>query len=410
MSGTLRFAPGETSKTIDVPILGDLVLEPDETVELTLSNPGGAIIGAATALGTIRDDDDHTPPVLTVPATIVIVTTSPAGAVVDYSATATDDHDPNPTVACNPESGSLFPIGTTTVWCAATDRSGNTTQATFEIRVERDLPPTLILPADITTTESRAFSGGATVAYSATAMDDRDVNPTVACAPPSGSFFGVGTTVVSCIATDSAGNQATGSFRITVLRAARSFVPLTVEVVSPTSGGVSVVLDRGVNGTTNSARCLTACTWDLLLNYPTVLTVEGLTAGGPFFQRWEGCDAVDGASCYVTMAGARLVRAIFDTTLPGLAHGACIWASLPRPGQRDVWVYGCIWEWTTGLTGGFLSMAEAWAPYWTAVAFAPSSIDWNSTSLTFDGIGISGLGTPGSATRPNGQTLRVIAA
>ncbi len=64
-SNTLTFAPGETSKTIDVVVTGDLVPEANETFVVTLSNPtnantnGTAIIenNADTAIGTIQNDD-----------------------------------------------------------------------------------------------------------------------------------------------------------------------------------------------------------------------------------------------------------------------------------------------------------------------------------------------------------------
>jgi hypothetical protein len=56
-SGTLTFAPGETVQTVDVPIVGDTTLEPDETFTLTLSNPVNATLGTATATGTITNDD-----------------------------------------------------------------------------------------------------------------------------------------------------------------------------------------------------------------------------------------------------------------------------------------------------------------------------------------------------------------
>ncbi|HAX85517.1 MAG TPA: hypothetical protein DCY91_04425, partial [Cyanobacteria bacterium UBA11370] len=43
---TVNFADGETSKTVAIPIINDAIIEPDETVQLTLTNPtGGAIIG-----------------------------------------------------------------------------------------------------------------------------------------------------------------------------------------------------------------------------------------------------------------------------------------------------------------------------------------------------------------------------
>ena len=56
-SGTLRFAPGEASKTIPVPTVEDTVEEQTETFTVTLSNPGGATIQDGTATGTITDDN-----------------------------------------------------------------------------------------------------------------------------------------------------------------------------------------------------------------------------------------------------------------------------------------------------------------------------------------------------------------
>jgi uncharacterized delta-60 repeat protein len=57
LSGTLVFAPGQTSKTISVTINGDTKDEYDETFSLNLSNPLGATIAVAQAFGTIQNDD-----------------------------------------------------------------------------------------------------------------------------------------------------------------------------------------------------------------------------------------------------------------------------------------------------------------------------------------------------------------
>jgi probable HAF family extracellular repeat protein len=56
-SGTLTFAPGETSKTITVPVYGDRLGEPNETFFVNLSNPTNATIADGQGLGTILDDE-----------------------------------------------------------------------------------------------------------------------------------------------------------------------------------------------------------------------------------------------------------------------------------------------------------------------------------------------------------------
>ena len=54
-SGTLTFAAGETSKTVEVATLADRTLDDGETLTLTLSGASGADIGDGEAVGTIAD-------------------------------------------------------------------------------------------------------------------------------------------------------------------------------------------------------------------------------------------------------------------------------------------------------------------------------------------------------------------
>ena len=175
---------------------------------------------ASTAGGTSSDSFnvtvvDTTPPVLTLPGTINKGATSPAGAVVTFSATATDLVDGSITVFCNPSSGSTFVIGTTVVQCTATDSRFNSTSGSFLVVVSADVtPPVLTLPANITAEATSA--SGAVVTYTATAIDDFDGPVPVTCTPASGSTFPLGTTTVQCSAQDAAGNVAHGSFTVTV--------------------------------------------------------------------------------------------------------------------------------------------------------------------------------------------------
>jgi hypothetical protein len=56
-SGTLTFAPGETTKTILVTLNGDTTFEPSEDYGVTLSAPLHATLGTGTGTGTIANDD-----------------------------------------------------------------------------------------------------------------------------------------------------------------------------------------------------------------------------------------------------------------------------------------------------------------------------------------------------------------
>ncbi|MGV0024306.1 DUF4347 domain-containing protein [Phormidesmis priestleyi] len=57
-AGTLNFLPGETRKTFRIAITDDTIGEPNETINLTLSNPTGGILeNQSTAIVTIADND-----------------------------------------------------------------------------------------------------------------------------------------------------------------------------------------------------------------------------------------------------------------------------------------------------------------------------------------------------------------
>jgi hypothetical protein len=165
---------------------------------------------------------DTTPPVVTVPGPITNEATSPDGAVVTFDATAEDAKDGSVEVSCTPPSGSTFPIGTTSVSCSATDAAGNTSTETFSVTVEDNTAPSITAPPNITV--EAAGPNGAAVQYgtaeanscSATDIADRTLDITYSGGLPSGSTFPIGTTQISCTATDSSGNSSTATFSVTV--------------------------------------------------------------------------------------------------------------------------------------------------------------------------------------------------
>lgn len=67
-TGTINFAVGETSKTITLDILGDAAIEPNETINITLSNPSGL---------------DATPTIITAVATTTVINDDSAGIAVN---------------------------------------------------------------------------------------------------------------------------------------------------------------------------------------------------------------------------------------------------------------------------------------------------------------------------------------
>jgi uncharacterized repeat protein (TIGR03803 family) len=62
-SGMLTFAPGVTSRTISVAVLGDTLQEPNETLFVNLTTPVAALVARSQAVGTIVDDGDVNPSV-----------------------------------------------------------------------------------------------------------------------------------------------------------------------------------------------------------------------------------------------------------------------------------------------------------------------------------------------------------
>jgi hypothetical protein len=162
---------------------------------------------------------DQTKPTVTVPADITAEATGPSGATVTYiGVTASDDVDGPLTATCSKASGTVFPLGTTTVLCSAKDTAGNIGDNTFTVTVKDTTAPIVTVSAARTATATSA--AGATVTYTApTASDIVDGAVAASCDKASGSAFALGVTTVTCTATDKAGNKDTKSFTVTVTAA-----------------------------------------------------------------------------------------------------------------------------------------------------------------------------------------------
>lgn len=184
---------------------------------------------------------DTTPPTLNLPSNITAEATGPSGAVVTYSATASDNLDASLIFGCSPASGSTFPLGTTTVTCTAQDDADNTASGGFNVTVQDTTPPVLTLPADITL--EATSPAGAIATFSATAIDIVDGSISVTCVPPSGSTFPLGTTSVNCSVSDANGNTSSGSFNVTVQDTTAPVISPVADINIVTANKFGVVLN-----------------------------------------------------------------------------------------------------------------------------------------------------------------------
>ena len=199
---------------------------------------------------------DDTPPQIHCSTNIVQSTDlGRCDAVVNFITTATDNN-PGVTLVCTPPSGSVFPKGTNLVSCVATDSAGNSSTCAFTVAVVDLEPPKVTCPNNVVVGNDPG-KASAVVTFTVNATDNCQ-SVSVVCKPPSGAAFPLGTNLVICTATDSAGNQTTNTFKVTVkdtqppviksLTASPNklstpndqFVPITLTVVVTDNSGGSV--------------------------------------------------------------------------------------------------------------------------------------------------------------------------
>jgi hypothetical protein len=181
---------------------------------------------------------DTVPPVVSVPADITVEAAGPSGALVEFTATATDVPDGSVTPACTPASGSVFPLGATTVTCSATDASGNNGSASFTVTIIDTTAPLVSVPADITI---EATGAATAVMFTASASDLVDGAITPVCTPASGAAFPVGSTTVTCSATDASGNTGSAGFNVTVTDTMAPALTLPADITVETTTATAVV-------------------------------------------------------------------------------------------------------------------------------------------------------------------------
>jgi probable HAF family extracellular repeat protein len=213
---------------------------------------GRNITCEATSIGgtttkTVNIKVDNTLPTLTgVPANIVQAATSEAGIAVSYALpTATDTFSlvKAGSLSCLPASGTVFPVGVTTVNCSVDDNAGNTRNASFSVTVNLadNTPP--IVSFQVAPSVANGLSGWYTTSPSVTwsVTDPESAITSPACADV-GSVGNTAGQTFSCSATSTGGT--TGPVVTPTIR---------VDAVAPTFSGVPAAFTRAATSAAGAA-------------------------------------------------------------------------------------------------------------------------------------------------------------
>jgi hypothetical protein len=227
-------------------------------VAVSYSQPSGTLfpLGINLVTVTARDSSgnsascsfsvtvrDTLAPTLTCPYNVTAEAHDPRGVSVTYPpAMVSDAVTATPTLVYSKLSGSTFLPGQTRVTVMATDESGNAATCNFTVTVRDAVAPTITCPSAVLA--EAADSTGAPVRFGAAiASDTMTVSPPVTYSHTPGSTFPLGTTVVTALATDAAGNVASCSFPVTVTdtQAPALTCPMNMGVTATSPSGASVV-------------------------------------------------------------------------------------------------------------------------------------------------------------------------
>lgn len=293
--------------------------DPVSAATVTTAPTSGSVfpLGTSTVTITARDATGNTStstfnvtvrdtvaPVVTAPANQVVEATSSAGAVVTYTATASDAVSGALSVVGSPASGSTFALGTTTVGLAASDAAGNTGTASFTVTVVDTTAPVIAALENLVVEATSA--SGTTVSFTATASDSAGL-VTITTSPASGSVFPLGSSTVAITARDAAGNTATSSFTVTV---------------RDTTGPVITTTDTIVAEATSAAGAtvtFTSSATDLVSGTVTATATPASGSVFPIGNTTVSVTAIDTAGNRTTDAFTVTVR---DTTAPVLTAPA----------------------------------------------------------------------------------------
>jgi hypothetical protein len=214
-----------------------------DLITLDLSDEDGTYTDVAELTTSVPD---VTPPVIHLTGPYTVEATGPNGAPVNWVLpTATDDRDGTDPVACGSVldfPGATYPLGLTQVNCRAVDSWGNWDENEYmQIDVVDTTAPAVTAPTDVTAEATSA--AGAGVSYSGeSAADIVNGALNADCLPASGTTFAIGTTTVTCSASDAQLNTGHATFDVNVqdTTAPAVTVPADMTLDATAVGGAAV--------------------------------------------------------------------------------------------------------------------------------------------------------------------------
>ena len=161
-------------------------------------------------------------------------------ATVQFGPFVATDEFGGATVACTPESGSVFEAHSTTVQCVATDRSGLTARESFTVSIATANAPTFTASVSVNAQskiEKEATSAPRTMVefMAPVAMSAFGQQLIVTCTPSSPAMFEKRTTQVVCDTKD-AGGKVIGSWMCSFVRTQSAQILCTSFVIIGAGG------------------------------------------------------------------------------------------------------------------------------------------------------------------------------
>ncbi len=234
---------------------------------------------------------------------LVVEATSAAGALVNYDPAKAHGEVGPATIGYSQSSGTIFPIGTTTVIVTAIDEGGNYEHAAFRVTVRDTTAPVITTIYSNLPPVEATSAAGAPVTYAPAAATDAVGPVTFTYSKASGATFALGTTTVTVTATDFYGNHSSKSFTVTVRDTTAPVITapgITVEATQSTGYKVGTAFP-GISAT------------DAVTSSPTLTFSKSAGAILPFGVSSVTVTAKDGAG---NTSSATFTVTVQDLTAP----------------------------------------------------------------------------------------------